>query len=589
MAGRIPQQFIDDLVSRIDIVDLIDQYVPLRKGGRDYVACCPFHQEKSPSFTVSRSKQFYHCFGCQAHGTVIQFMMEYLRLDFVDAIHELAQRAGVEVPQTSDGAGAAGGQRPLLDALQQASEFYCAQLRRPPDGQRAIDYLKARGVTGETAASYALGYAPPGWDGLIKALLPKFSEQTLLAAGLVLGKERGGNYDRFRDRIMFPIRDPRGRVIGFGGRVLDQGTPKYLNSPETAVFHKGHELYGLFEARQALRHPQRLLVVEGYMDVIMLAHSGIHYAVATLGTATTRDHLEQLYRIVPEVVFCFDGDRAGRDAAWRALEVALDVIIDGRQARFMFLPDGEDPDSLVRSEGRQAFEARIAQALPLSGFMYQSLATQVDLSALDGRSRLVELARPLLKRLPGGVFKHLMIEDLARRVGMEAGSLATLLGEAATAGTAVASSAGAPARSGQQRVRPSLMRRVVAMLLQAPALAAQVSDPSRLARIDVPGMALLVEMLDLLHQQPHLTTAALLERWRGKEQGRYLEMLTRQESLIDDPQALQAEFAGAVQRLLRQSIEQRIDQLNLVAGQRSWNDSEKDELRLLQQMKAEVE
>ncbi|NIP82922.1 MAG: DNA primase, partial [Gemmatimonadetes bacterium] len=352
MAGRIPRQFIDDLLSRVDIVDVVDEYVPLKKGGKDHKACCPFHNEKTPSFTVSADKQFYHCFGCGAHGTAIGFLMEYAHMDFVEAVEDLAARAGLEVPREAGSGQREESLQPIYDILARASAWYQKQLRQHPEAGSAKDYLKGRGLSGEIAAQFQLGFAPTGWDNLLGAIGATDAERALMArAGLLVDKGGGGFYDRFRGRVIFPILDRRGRTIGFGGRVLGDDTPKYLNSPESAIFHKGRELYGLYQARKAAGKPERLIVVEGYMDVVALAQHGIRNAVATLGTAATEAHLEQLFRVSQDVVFCFDGDEAGRRAAWRALETALPAMHDGRQAFFMFLPEGQDPDSLVRERG----------------------------------------------------------------------------------------------------------------------------------------------------------------------------------------------------------------------------------------------
>jgi len=377
MAGRIPQHFIDDLLTRIDIVEVIDHRVPLKKAGHEYKACCPFHGEKTPSFTVSQVKQFYHCFGCGEHGNAISFLMDYEHMDFVEAIEALAHGAGIEVPREAgtDQAPQSSNQA-AYDLLEQTAQYYQQQLRDHAEAQRAVDYLKERGLTGEVAARFGIGFAPPGWDNLTRALgNDKKIQQELLNTGLVIERnDSSGIYDRFRDRIQFPIHDRRGRTIGFGGRVINKDdTPKYLNSPETPVFHKGRELYGLYEARKAMRKLVRILVVEGYMDVVALAQFDINYAVATLGTATTHDHLETLFRTVPEIIFCFDGDRAGRQAAWRALENTLPVLRDGRAARFLFLPDGEDPDSQVRKTGKTGFEAAMDQATHLSDFFFDQL------------------------------------------------------------------------------------------------------------------------------------------------------------------------------------------------------------------------
>ncbi|MFP4181655.1 MAG: DNA primase, partial [Thiohalospira sp.] len=360
MAGRIPQNFIDDLVSRTDIVEVIGERVPLKRKGREYAACCPFHDERTPSFYVSPEKQFYHCFGCGAHGTALGFLMDYGHLSFPEAVEDLAGRLGLDVPREGDdGRPPAPDRTPLYETLAAAADYYRAMLRRHDQARRAADYLKGRGVSGATARDYGLGFAPPGWRNLLPALGGgEETRKRLVEAGLLIERDDGGVHDRFRDRVIFPIHDHRGRPIAFGGRILGDGEPKYLNSPESPVFHKGRELYGLYEARRALRRLDRLLVVEGYMDVIALAGAGVHHAVATLGTATTADHLDRAFRLTGEVVFCFDGDRAGREAAWRALENALPVLRDGRSVRFLFLPEGEDPDTLVRREGGAAFGER---------------------------------------------------------------------------------------------------------------------------------------------------------------------------------------------------------------------------------------
>ncbi len=563
MSGRIPQAFIDDLLGRTDIVELIDSYVALRKAGREYVACCPFHNEKSPSFTVSPEKQFYHCFGCGAHGTAIGFLMEYARLDFLEAVQELASRSGVPMPQSNAEDRGKPADAGLYPVLEDAAAWFRRQLREHARGPIAVAYLKERGLDGETAAAFALGYAPPGWDGLLQALGGRHDPERLLAAGLIIRREQGGGYyDRFRDRIMFPIRDGRGRVIAFGGRVLGDDTPKYLNSPETAVFHKGRELYGLYEARKVTRAPERLVVVEGYMDVVMLARYGFAGAVATLGTATTPHHLERLFRVAPELVFCFDGDRAGRQAAWRALEGALPAVREGRQAKFMFLPEGEDPDSLVRKEGREGFEARLADSVTLSAFFYDSLRQQADTSTIDGRARLVELARPYLLRMAPGVFRHMMIRRLAELTRMDVHMLEHMLGAAGDAPPAVSPASPAARRLARSLPRKvaSLPRKAITMLLRKPQLAEQHSDINWLKDLDIPGAAMLLEMLDLLQANPHLNTAGILERWREHENGRYLARLAQEEALIP-PESLDAEFAAAMRALRSRYLDRRIERL----------------------------
>ncbi|MEE9141236.1 MAG: DNA primase, partial [Gammaproteobacteria bacterium] len=412
MSGRIPKHFIDDLITRTDIVEVINARVPLKKAGREYKACCPFHEEKTPSFTVSPDKQFYHCFGCGAHGTAIGFLMDFEHLDFVESVESLAGSLGIEVPREASPTPQKR-EPDLYETTERAANFYREQLKGNDD---AISYLKNRGLTGKIAAEFSIGFALESWDALSEKLgkTPEDSKR-LLATGLASRRSDGSLYDRFRNRIIFPIRDARGRVIGFGGRVIGDDEPKYLNSPETPLFHKGRELYGLFEARKNLRDIERLIVVEGYMDVVGLANKGIRNVVATLGTATTTEHIRRLFRVTEEIVFCFDGDRAGRAAAWRALETALPEMREGRDVRFLFVPEGQDPDSLVREQGAAAFEARLPGAMPLSDFLLNHLEEEIDLSSLEGRARLAERAKPLLRKIPTGVYQQLLTERLAKK------------------------------------------------------------------------------------------------------------------------------------------------------------------------------
>ncbi len=574
MAGRIPRQFIDELISRTDIVELINEYVPLKKTGREFTACCPFHDEKTPSFTVSPAKQFFHCFGCGAHGTALGFLMDYEHMDFVEAVHDLADRANLPVPVE---AGASSGEQQdsseLYTILEEAAAWFRQQLRQHPDAQHAVNYLKKRGLNGETAATFEMGFAPPGWNNLLQALGKSAGQiKLLLKAGVIIEKEHGGNYDRFRNRIMFPIRDARGRIIGFGGRVLGDDTPKYLNSPETPVFHKGRELYGLYEARKAMRKLERIIVVEGYMDVISLAHHGLRYAVATLGTATTPEHLKRLFRIVPEIVFCFDGDRAGRDAAVRAMENAIPEMREGRQINFMFLPEGEDPDSQIRAEGCSSFEARIAKSVTFSKFFFDHLTTQADITTIEGRARLVELARPRLQRLPPGIFREMMLTRLRELSQLETVKLTS--GNKTTTKKQL---------HGKKRVKsaPSPLRVVVALLLQCPELSVLAGDPQRFRSIGGTGANLLVELLELLQTNPKLKTGALLERWRDKEEGRYLAKLAQWKPPFEDKTGLEAEFSGALARLEQQLNEICTEELLHKAQAGTLSTEEKDRLQQL--------
>jgi DNA primase len=574
MAGRIPQSFIDELLNRVDIVDVIEQRLPLKKAGREYQACCPFHNEKTPSFTVSPGKQFYHCFGCGAHGSAVGFLMEYEILAFPEAIEELARSAGMEVPHEAGPAPRADDRR--LDhysLLEKVERFYRAQLRQHPQSARAVDYLKARGLSGEIAQTFGLGYAPPGWDSLSSHLTDAHQRQLAIELGLLVKKDEGGCYDRFRDRIMFPIRDRRGRCVGFGGRVLGDEKPKYMNSPESPVFHKGQELYGLFEARKAGQKLERLLVVEGYMDVVALTQFGLSNAVATLGTATTPEHLERLYRTVSEVVFCFDGDAAGRRAAWRALENALPVMRDGREARFLFLPEGEDPDTLVRRIGADAFREETVDSVPLSEFFYESLCQQVDTGSVDGRARLVELARPLLNRLPDSVFRDLMLERLSQQSGLKLPQLQQrVFGKPAPP-----SGTGTATESRRRDLSRSPVRMAIRLLLEQPALGSGLDSPMGFEDLDLPGVPLLAELLELTRHSPHLSTGAILEHWRGRPEEQHLARLAT--SRLDLPsEGFEPEFRGAVQRLIEQRNRQKAENLLTKERQSGLSSLEKSEL-----------
>jgi len=571
MAGKIPQQFIDELLSRTDIVELINQRVPLKKAGREYQACCPFHTEKTPSFTVSPTKQFYHCFGCGAHGTAIGFLMEYDGLSFPEAIEELAARQGLEIPreitfeQGPD-------HRPLYALLEQVAAFYREQLHAHPDSRRAHDYLASRGLSEQVIATFDIGFAPPGWDNVLARFgRDEKSRRQLAEAGLTTTNEKGRTYDRLRERIIFPIRDGRGRVIGFGGRLLGDGKPKYLNSPETPIFHKGRELYGLYQARQAHRQLERILVVEGYMDVVALAQYEIRNAVATLGTATTAEHLNKLYRACNEVVFCFDGDRAGRAAAWKALETALPLMKDGRQARFLFLPEGEDPDTLVRKIGRQALLDEVARAQPLSEFLFARLEAQTDMSSIDGRARLANLARPLLAKLPAGTFRSMMEQALTARVGVPV----------ELPSPAPVSTPGVRRAQPASRQRPGTMppmRRAIALLLQHPE-AARAELPAGWEDLETPGIEVLRELLERIRAHPDTHSAALVESTTDERLRGIFAQLAVAELAVQDDAAEQ--LVGILRRLIdKQRVEQR-EALLKSASLSTMSEEEKQRLREL--------
>ena len=596
MTGRIPQPFIDEVVARSDIVEIIGARVPLKKGGREFKACCPFHNEKSPSFWVSPDKQFYHCFGCGAHGTAIGFLMQYEKMEFFDAVADLAQRAGLEMPREALKGGEPGS-ADLHDVMARIARFYEQNLA---DNVRARNYLDARGIDAKTSAMFALGYAPDSWDALRNRFgAEEEDRRQILQLGMIIerdtrgGERTAGFYDRFRDRLMFPIRESRGRVIGFGGRIIDQGEPKFLNSPETPLFHKGRELYGLYEARQARADFKRLMIVEGYMDVVRLHQAGITYAVATLGTATTQEHLNKIFRLTSEVVFCFDGDRAGRQAAWRALENSLGLARDGRELKFMFLPDGHDPDTLVALEGREAFESRLTTALPLSEYLIQQLVTEVDLNHVDGRAKLKALAAPLFARMPEGIYREMLAESLAARVSMPAAALKKSF---STGEPHRSSRDRAPAEPfGERRPEPSqrirgrmsvgrgnLLTQAITLVLHHPTAAAAVKVPAALKDVDKPGIAVLEELLVQAAAASNPSTAMLLERWRDLPEHGRLSELAMAEPLVADPEAAAKELQMAVEKLLQEfGPGRRTDELLRKAEEMGLNFDEKTELSLL--------
>jgi len=609
MAGRIPQHFIDDLLARVNIVDVIDGRVKLKRAGKNYSGLCPFHKEKSPSFSVSPDKQFYYCFGCGAGGNALGFLMEYDRLNFPEAVEELAKLAGVDVPR--DEGRPADHQREQeikrqFEALEHSNRYFQDMLRSSSERERAIGYLKQRGLSGQIAAAFGIGYAPPGWDNLLQHFAHLENAAPLLEqSGMVIHNEdKQRYYDRFRDRIMFPIRDVRGRVLGFGGRVLGDDKPKYLNSPETPTFHKGRELYGLYEARKHSNQLNRLLIVEGYMDVVSLAQHGIHWSVATLGTATTAQHLERLFKLVPEVIFCFDGDAAGRQAAQRALGVTLPVIRDGQEARFLFLPDGEDPDTLVRREGEAAFSERVTQALPLSEFFFRQLSEEADLSSMDGRARFSNQALPLIQSMQPSLLKQMMLDRICEITGLSLEQISSVIDlhqATSTPAPPAAETASQPVpmpppyqqpRTAQMRNKPAqsghrnLVNQAISVLLHRPDLARSTPPAADFASISETNIGVLIRLLHYLQQEPEGSLGTLLVDWQDDPDHRADLMLLNEISHLDpvmgDVDATRL-LEDTLNRLLGRRHETLLDQLLKKSRQAPLTDDEKRELQLLLQ------
>lgn len=554
MAGRIPQNFIDDLITRTDIVEVINSRVPLKRKGKEFSACCPFHNEKTPSFTVSEAKQFYYCFGCHAKGNAIGFLMDYEHLSYVEAIESLAADQHLDIPyeQGSFQGKNQEDKQPLYNILKQASELFQTQLKI---SERAVDYLKKRGLTGEVAKKFKIGYAPDGWGFLTDTLGTSSDNlQSLTKTGLIVTNDNNKTYDRFRDRIIFPITDQRGRIIGFGGRILDQGEPKYLNSPENTVFHKGLELYGLYETKQSLRNIDRILVVEGYMDVVALAQNDINYAVASLGTATTTEQIQKIFRTTHEVVYCYDGDNAGKKAAWRALENTLPVIRDGMTAKFLFLPDGEDPDTMVRKEGKEAFEERIKNATTLSDFLFENLKNECDITTNEGKAQLANKANFLIKKLHNSLFKDLLIEELSSLVGLSQQHLEARI---ETSGTlkvdkTIKRESQKPSQtvSRSQQVSNHKTRLAIALLIQNPSLASVHRVPENFNDAFTKGLPLLLAIQGIIDTNPDISSAALLERFRDSEHETALNKLAfLQTPETENKDNLQNEYRNILERL----------------------------------------
>lgn len=562
--SRISRDFVNDLLARIDIVELINLSLPLKKAGANYTACCPFHSEKTPSFTVSQTKQFYHCFGCGAHGSAIGFLMNYERLEFIEAVETLAQQAGVPLPQGFSHEQNSS-QQPLYTLMEKAARFYQSQLSH---SAKAKDYLQNRQLTPEIQTKFQLGLAGNSWDQLLRQYpINSKIQQQLLECGMLIQGKQGRHYDRFRNRIIFPIRDLRGRIIGFGGRSLGEELPKYLNSPETPLFHKGSELYGLYEAIQSQSSLKRVLVVEGYMDVISLHQHGITEAVATLGTATGAKHLQRLLRHSHNIVFCFDGDAAGQKASWRALEICLEIMQDGYEIQFMFLPPNEDPDSLVQKEGELAFRQRIDQAMSLDSFFFTRLTQATNLSHIDGRAKVAALAKQLLAKTKSGVFQQLMMDKLAQLLGTRIESLGKIEIKASTQKP--------PTLNPNKFKHLSPTQLAIALLLQQPDIALQVQLPETWNALVAPGCKIITKLVELIKTKPHMTTGALLEYWRDSKIAARLAILATRE-LLTPISGAKAELEGALVKILVLQREQQIQQLISKSNSESLSSQEKE-------------
>ena len=571
MSGRIPHVFIDDLLVRVDIVDLINSHVPLKKTGSSYVARCPFHTEKSPSFSVNRVKQFYHCFGCGAGGNAISFLMNFSHLSFVEAVEDLAGFVGVDVPRESSSGYVPPKQNysDLYAILEKSAIFFAEQLRNHPEGKKAVEYLKQRGLSGDVAKAFSLGYAPNEWD----ALASQFDHELLLKAGMLTHKESGKTFDRFRGRLMFPIRDKRQRVIGFGGRVLDEALPKYLNSPETPVFSKGKELYGLFELLEKNPKPKQIMLVEGYMDVLALSQFGIDYSVAALGTAASKIQLDLLFRFTPEIVFCFDGDVAGQKAAWRAVQEVFPCLRDGRQARVMILPEGDDPDSLIRQCGVVDFEQQIQSSHVLSDYFFQHLCQSIDLATVEGKAYLISKARPCIEKIPVGAFREMMTLKLNELSGQ------SLKKQPSTTVSKALSQQKRQSRMAKHRKNGNLspIRTVITLLLQNPSLIAVFEQKKiNLVGNELPGVDLLKEILHIIEDIRPKNSAVLLEQFRGKSSEKVVNTLMNWDFILD--QETGAEFSGALDQLVKSVNEETINKLIVKENSEGLNKDEKNQL-----------
>ncbi len=585
MAGHIPREFIDDLLTRTDIIDVIHSRVPLKKAGREYKACCPFHNEKTPSFTVSPSKQFYYCFGCGQNGSALSFLMEYEHFSFVEAIESLANSLGLDVPREQGKRGhnqlSAKRSRDLYDLMEEASTYYQLQLKSKPE---AIQYLKNRGLDSQTSKTFGIGFSPDSWDAIKSQLSTHYTVPQLLDTGLLIQKEETGKtYDRFRNRIMFPIRDKRGRVIGFGGRVMGDELPKYLNSPETPIFSKGTELYGFYEARKHTRKLERLVVVEGYMDVIALAQFGISYAVATLGTATTAEHISQMFRAVSDIVFCFDGDRAGKDAAWRAMENALPLLKDDKEIRFLFLDEGEDPDTQVRKSGKESFESLLDSAVTLTDYLINTLQTRHNISTREGKAHLLNDAGKLLQTIPESLIKEQLITTMAKLTNVEPNLIKQhkLTAQSDYYADQRIEPRQVSSRLSDREVRLTPVRYAIALLLNEPKLAEYVENPEKIALYPIDGVNFLAKLLEIFEDSPNLTAANLIERFRGSEYEAPLINLTKWRPSTDDITVLQREFQDCLRQIRKKAHENQLESLLHKERVQGLSPQEKNDLMIL--------
>ena len=580
MSGLIPQHFIDDLIARVDIVEVMGNRIQLKKAGKEFKSVCPFHDDSNPSLTISPAKGFYHCFSCGAHGTAVGFLMNYEHLSFVEAIESLASNLGIEIPYEKN-------QQPikknnnLFDLLVKIQAHYQLELK---NDKSAINYLKNRGITGKIAKRFNIGYAPSGWRNILDSFGTSSTEiEKLITLGLVIPKD-SNHYDRFRERVMFPIRDNRGRFIGFGGRIFNQDQPKYLNSPETPLFHKGRELYGLYECQQALRKIERLVVVEGYMDVISLAQHGIDYAVASMGTATTDDHFNRLFRLTDYIYFCFDGDQAGLDAAWRALNNALKHIREGRQIKFVFLPENDDPDTFIKKNSASIFEKELNNGKDLSDFLIEKLAEDIDIKSIDGKARLAEKAKPLISIIPDGIFKELIVNKLSESVGLSAKKLASLISEHKKNNLKIATEQKQRIFNNKvqnnKKENTSITKKAITLILNYPPIGRQ-ADLNLIEKNIEPGTEILKKLIQTIQKKPDINTAGLIEYWRNDAEGKFLGQLASKELPGNDEFNAQAELNDCLTQLNKSYTKTRVTSLINKQRNEDLSNDEKKELNIL--------